>query len=147
MRDDEKSSDIDEGFVAELLHTMSTRPMTDTSAVLVPRAATLDGFVAASSATEGIMLRDLDPLTTLLVRTCNSLYRIVISQDTAVFVQGGQFFPEMTDARLDGSSFGGSFLKMGWIGVGLRMEIWAGGQRIVTSPVCAIDRESDTRSH
>lgn len=121
--------------------------MTDTSTVLVPRAATLDGFVAASSAADGIMLRDLDPLTTLLVRTCNSLYRIVISEDTAVFVQGGQFFPEMTDARLDGSSFGGSFLKMGWIGVGLRMEIWAGGQRIVTSPVCAIDRESDTRSH
>ncbi|MSO84014.1 MAG: hypothetical protein EXQ53_12095 [Acidobacteria bacterium] len=121
--------------------------MADPSAVLVPRATTMDGFVAASSAADGITLRDLEPLTTLLVRTYNSLYRIVISRNTAVFVQGGQFFPEMTVARLDGSSFGGSFLKMGWIGVGLRMEIWAGGQRIVTSPVRAIDRESPTRAH
>ena len=115
--------------------------MTKTSTVLVPRAATIDGFVAVSSAADGIHLRDLEPLTTLLVRTCNSLYRIVISQNTAVFVQGGQFFPDVTAARLDGSSFGGSFLKVGWIGVGLRMEIWAGDQRIITSPVRAIATE------
>ena len=121
--------------------------MAKTSTVLVPRAATLDGFVALSSAADGISLRDLDPLTTLLVRTCNSHYRIVISQNTEVFVQGGQFFPDVTAARLEGSSFGGSFLKVGWIGVGLRMEIWANDLRIITSPVCAIDRESDARAH
>lgn len=118
-----------------------------TSVVAVPRAATLDGFLSASSAVDGVVLRDLEPLTTLLVRTCNSHYRIVISQNTAVFVQGGQFFPEMTGARLEGSSFGGSFLKMGWIGVGLRMEIWSGGQRIVTSPVRAIDSEPYAPAH
>lgn len=118
-----------------------------TSVVAVPRAATLDGFLSASSAVDGVVLRDLEPLTTLLVRTCHSRYRIVISQNTAVFVQGGRFFPEMTGARLEGSSFGGSFLKMGWIGVGLRMEIWSGGQRIVTSPVRAIDREPYAPAH
>ncbi|MBI4886766.1 MAG: hypothetical protein HY824_06715, partial [Acidobacteria bacterium] len=89
------------------------------STVLLPRAATLDGFAAAFEGVEGVSLRDLEPLTTLLVRTRNSLYRLVISRQTAVFVQGGAFFPEMTDARLDGASLGGSFLKMGWIGVGL----------------------------
>ncbi len=121
--------------------------VTETAAGLVPRVATLDGFAAASAAAGGISLRDLDPLTTLLVRTCNSRYRIVISQNTAVFVQGGRFFPRMTGARLEGSSFGGSFLKMGWIGVGLRMEIWAGGQRIVTSPVREIDRGHHAQVH
>ena len=121
--------------------------MTPTSTVLVPRAATLDGFVTAASEADGITLRDLDPLTELLVRTCNSLYRIVISHNTDVFVQGGQFFPEMTVARLEGATFGGSFLKMGWIGVGLHMEIWARGQRIITSPVRAIDRASHARPH
>lgn len=121
--------------------------MTDTTAVLIPRAATIDGFVAASSAGDGVSVRDLEPLTTLHVRTCNSHYRIVISQQTAVFVQGGRFFPETTDARLEGSSFGGSFLKIGWIGVGLCMEIWAHGQRIVTSPVRTIAREAQTRPH
>ncbi len=121
--------------------------MTETSAELVPRAATMDGFAATAAAAGGVNLRDLDPLTTLLVRTCNSRYRIVISRNTAVFVQGGRFFPRMTGAHLEGSSFGGSFLKVGWIGVGLRMEIQAGGQRIVTSPVRAIDRQSHVRVH
>ena len=108
----------------------------------------MDGFVAASSASDGISPRDLEPLTTLRVRTCNSHYRIVISHQTAIYVQGGRFFPESTDARLDGSSFGGSFLKMGWIGVGLCMEIWARGQRIVTSPVRSISRDvCDARAH
>ena len=122
--------------------------MTETtkSAVLIPRSASLDGFVAVSSSGAGVSLADLEPFTTLLVRTCNSLYRIVISQNSAVFVQGGQFFPDVTDARLDGSSAGGSFLKLGWIGVGLRMEICAGGQRIVTSPVRAIHTESRRRT-
>ena len=120
---------------------------THTSRVLVPHAATLDGFVAASSVADGVSLRDLEPLTTLHVRTCNSHYRIVISRHTTVFVQGGRFFPEATQARLDGSSIGGSFLKMAWIGVGLCMEIWAGGQRIITSPVQSIARGPEDRSH
>ena len=115
--------------------------------VLVPRAATMDGFVAASSGADGISLRDLDPLTTLHVRTCKSHYRIVISQQTAVFVQGGRFFPEATGARLEGSSLGGSLLKMGWIGIGLCMELWARGRRIVPSPGRSIARESAERPH
>ena len=118
-----------------------------TSAVGIPRAATLDGFVSATSEADGVSLRDLEPLTTLFVRTCNSLYRIVISQNTAVFVQGGQFFPDVTNARLEGSSFGGSCLKVGWIAVGLHMEIFADGQRIITSPVRAIDLEPHQRTH
>jgi len=105
------------------------------TSVLMPRRATLDGFADEVSATEGICVRDLEPLTTLLVRTCNSLYRIIISRGTTVLVQGGQFFPDVTPGHLDGSSFGGSLLKLAWIGVGLRMEICSGGQRIVTSPV------------
>jgi len=44
----------------------------------------------------------------------------------------------MTTAHLNGSSAGGSLLKVAWIGVGLCMEISARGQRIVTSPVRAI---------
>lgn len=117
------------------------------STTLLARTATLDGFVDTASTAEGVCVRDLEPLTTLLVRTCNSRYRITVSSHAAIFVQGGHFFPETTNARLEGSSAGGSFLKVAWIGIGLRMEISAGGQRIVTSPVRAITREDRTRSH
>jgi hypothetical protein len=111
----------------------------------LPREATLDGFVQCTSGA-GISLRELEPLTTLLVGTCNTQYRIIVSRQSAILVQGGRFFPEVTTATLDGSSAGGSFLKVAWIGVGLRMEISAGGQRIVTSPVRSIttERESQT---
>ena len=121
---------------------MSSRD--DSTNVLVPRAATLDGFAAMVAASDGVHLHELDPLTTLLVTTCNSLYRIIVSRRSAILVQGGHFFPEMTEGHLQGSSLGGSFLKVAWIGIGLRMEICAGGQRIVTSPVRAIARETGT---
>ena len=106
----------------------------------VPPEATLDGFVQSASGA-GISLRELEPLTTLIVGTCNTQYRIIVSRQSSILVQGGRFFPEVTTAHLDGSSAGGSFLKIAWIVVGMRMEISAGGQRIVTSPVQTITTE------
>ena len=96
---------------------------------------TIDGFTEAVACTHGISLQDLDPLTTLLIRTRNSTYRVIVSSGTSVIVQGGQFFPDATPARIDGSGFGGSLLKTAWIGVGFRMEIFANGERIITTPV------------
>lgn len=113
----------------------------------ITRAATLSGFTSAVSSTNGVHLRDLAPMTTLFVRTRNSEYRIVISAGDEVLVMGGQFFPSLTEARFSGASVGGSFLKVGWIGVGLRMEILAEGRRIVTSPVYdIITRDDSTES-
>jgi hypothetical protein len=122
--------------------------MNDTTCI--SRAATLAGFTSAVSTTNGVQLRDLPPMTTLVVRTRNSEYHIVVSSGEEVLVKGGQFFPSLTEARFSGASVGGSFLKVGWIGVGLRMEILADGRRIVTSPVHDIakaDAEGDHRVH
>jgi hypothetical protein len=123
----------------------TTRIGTPAESTVLPREATLDGFVQSTSGA-GISLRELEPLTTLLVGTCNTQYRIIVSRQTAILVQGGRFFPHVTTATLDGSSAGGSFLKVAWIGVGLRMEISAGGQRIVTSPVRSITTEREPQS-
>jgi hypothetical protein len=115
----------------------------------VPRVATLDGFVDATSTSRGVNLLDLEPLTELQVETTNSLYRIVVSQRTAVFVQGGRFFPETSPAHLAGATFGGSLLKIGWIGIGMRMEICGDDGPIVTSPVrrITVDRPDASRTH
>jgi hypothetical protein len=110
----------------------------------VARAVTLDGFVEETGNIRGVYLRDVEPLTTLIVRTRNSCYRMIVSRDTSAIVQGGRFFPDPTPGRIDGSGFGGSFLKVGWIGIGLRMEIFADGQRIITSPVRHISLERCT---
>ena len=119
-------------------------------AALVARGATLDGFAAETAAGPGVLLRDLEPLTSLVVHTRNTRYHLVISRGADIVIQGGSCFPEPTAARLDGSSLGSSFLKIGWIGVGLRMEIHAGGQRIVTTAVRSIardERASAARPH
>ena len=57
---------------------------------------------------------------------------------TVVWVQGGQFFPETARASLDGSSFGGSTLKMTWADIGLHMEFHSDGGWIITSRVRSI---------
>ncbi len=110
----------------------------------VPRYRTLDGVVKAVSQTDGIGLIDVDAFTTLVVRTNNSVYRITILTPhlREVLVQGGKFFPERTRACLSGSTFGGSCLKIGWVGLGLHMEFHAGGQCIITSHVRAIAVEA-----
>jgi hypothetical protein len=125
--------------------------MSDSSAIrpidrTVPtQAATLDGFAAATSG-PGVVLRQLEPLTELLVQTRNTCYRIVVSRDADIVIQGGSFFPDPTHAHVAGASLGGNLLKVGWIGVGLRMEIVVDGRRIVTTAVRSIVRHEDRAS-
>ena len=119
-----------------------TRPQANgrADAVVVPRRSTLDGFINEVSQADGIRLIDVDALTTLVVQTENSVYHITILRPHAreVLVQGGMFFTVRTRACLSGSSFGGSCLKLGWVGVGLRMEFHAEDQWVITSHVRSI---------
>ncbi len=46
------------------------------------------------------------------------------------------------EAELAGSSFGGHFLKVKWIGVNMRMELQIEGQFIVTPPVRSVEIDS-----
>ena len=110
-----------------------------------PRPYTMDGFEQLAES-EGISLPDLEPLTTLVVRTSHSVYRMMVLEDTTVLLQGGAF-PEDTIGHLQGSGFGGHLLKLGWIGVGLRMEILVDGKRFITSTVRAITTESDPATY
>ncbi len=116
--------------------------------VVIPRRCTLDGFINEVSQADGINLTDVDALTTLVVQTENSVYHITILKPHTkeVLVQGGMFFTVGTKACLNGSSFGGSCLKLGWVGVGLRMELHTEDQWIITSHVRSITVE-DSAAH
>lgn len=109
----------------------------------IGEGVTLDEFASGVSTSEGVDLADLEPLTTLYVRTTNSLYQINVLKGTRILVQGGKSFPDITRGNLSGSSLGGSLLKCGWIGVGMRMEICSGDRRFLTSPVREINVERD----
>ena len=89
---------------------------------------------------QGIQLETIPDLTRLEVHTQNSIYDItVISGRTGdILIRGGKFFPELTEARLAGSSLGGSFLKICGIYLGFKLEIHCGDRTVVTSRVCRI---------
>ena len=105
--------------------------------ILVPRHCTLSGFTAATSELKGLHVGSLAPVTRLAVTTLNTEYKITVVEprDWKVLVQGGLFFPTERLAYLCGSGFGGTLLKVAWIGVGLCCELLTEGQRVVTSPV------------
>lgn len=109
--------------------------MSDTKSV---PAATLEGIGVLVEDMAGLNLSDLPPFTSLLVWTVNSLYRVVVARWPEVYVQGGAFFPDPKLASIEGASLGGTCLRVGWICLGLRMEIRSGRWRILTSPVLAI---------
>ena len=104
-----------------------------------PRPSAAGGVAVERSVGEGVSLTGLEPLTTLLVQTANSLYRIVVLRGTRVLVKGGRSFPEITAGDL--FSLGANVLRLGWIGVGQRMEIHSGGRCVVTSPVRSVTIE------
>ena len=90
----------------------------------------------------GVHIKTLGPGTSLTVRTCQSEYRLTVldGERREVLVCGGLWFPEAARAYLEGSTAGGSAVKIGWLGVGLRMELATRRGRITTSRVQSIRR-------
>jgi hypothetical protein len=109
----------------------------------VPRYGDLDGVIEISPLLEGVTLTKLEVCDTIHVRTRNSDYEIFMLDPKSgrSLVRGGEYFAEPVEATVSGSTFGGCMLKAGWLGVGLRMEIYVNGQRTVTSPVQSLSVE------
>jgi hypothetical protein len=87
----------------------------------------------------GIDVRRLPEGTVLVVDTHNTRYRIVMTgRGSRATIYGGRYFQEETDVRIEGSALAGSLLKVGWIAVGLFMEVASEDLRVVTSRVRSI---------
>jgi len=56
----------------------------------------------------------------------------------AISIRGGRLFPDWTAAHLVGSTAGGSALRIGWLAVGLQVELKVCGRVFLTSPVASI---------
>jgi len=115
---------------------------------IVPRAYLLEGFAELNASSRGIDLHRLAVNDAIQIHTDNSEYRIVLLDpaDLRVEVQGGSFFANPTEATIRGATVGGAMLKIGWISVGLQIELVyypAGNQMqsVVTSPVKKLSLE------
>jgi hypothetical protein len=96
--------------------------------------------VLADLARGGVAVQSLPAGTALTVTTRNTEYRVLVidGEQLTISIRGGRLFHEWTVARLLGSTAGGSALKIGWLTVGLQMELKVCGRVYLTSPVESI---------
>jgi hypothetical protein len=85
-------------------------------------------------------LERLDPFDTILLRTHNSDYRILLLDPNSgrALVEGGNYIVEPTEALVRGSAAEGDLFKGGTISVGCRLEMWVDERAFLTSPVKSI---------
>jgi hypothetical protein len=93
--------------------------------------------------TAGVALESLERGTILDVKTWNTRYRVVVLDgEGRAVISGGRRFQEPTEVRIEGSTAGGRDLKIGWIGIGLRLELSLlslGPHTVTTSPIQSVE--------
>ena len=113
----------------------------------IPKFCTLEGATEISAGLKGVTLAALGTWDMIHAQTNNSDYEIILLNPGTgrALVRGGKYFAVPTEVTLNGSTFGGCMLKMGWVGIGLRMEIHAGGRCLITTPVESLRVEAHSR--
>ncbi|MHA2043198.1 MAG: hypothetical protein ACW99G_00305 [Candidatus Thorarchaeota archaeon] len=83
-----------------------------------------DAMINLQEENGGIQLEEQEVGTRIIVETKNSTYNLTIvdPKEKKIKVQGGKFWEEPATVYFCGSTWGGSMLKMGWIGFGMHME-------------------------
>ena len=86
---------------------------------------------------DDVDVASLLPLTQLCVQTEYTAYRLTILDPAAatVMIQGGRRFADPTPARIEGATLGGRC----FIVLGMRLEVWADGRRLLTSAVRSVE--------
>ena len=102
------------------------------------------GAVAADEKGESnideVALKSLNAFDTILLRTHNSDYRILLLDPKTgrALIEGGEYLVEPNDALLRGSAISGSEFKAASICVGSRLEIWIDERVLLTSEIKSV---------
>ena len=101
---------------------------------------TLVDFAHQPGCDQGLRLSALAAGTIVGIKTRHSQYRVPVigPREGRVLVTGAKWFPEPTEVRLTGATAGGSILKTGWIGLGLKLEMAVGRRLATTSRVTSL---------
>ena len=104
----------------------------------------INNAIRESELMGGVFIKDLPVGKTLKVRTQNTVYFIdrVSEGPEGLTVQGHpRYCPEPVKAYILGSNFGGSMLKIGFVGRGMYMEFSTENRRgtIVTSQIQEVE--------
>jgi hypothetical protein len=86
----------------------------------------------------GVFLEGLPPDTMLQIRTQHHFYTVLLLGEGSVLISGHpQYCPQPVQVTIAGSTWGGSMLKMRFIGRGMHLEFHhpAYSTAIITSPI------------
>jgi hypothetical protein len=105
-----------------------------------PRAAVSGKDEHEESDSNDVLLENLNPFDTILLRTHNNDYRILLLDPKTgrALVEGGDYLVEPNEALLRGSAIPGSEFKGGWICAGARLEIWVNERVLITSTIKSV---------
>lgn len=105
-----------------------------------PVAAAFAENTHNESLVEAVRLESLNPFDTILLRTYNSVYRMLLLDPKTgrALVEGGEYLVEPNEALLRGSAIPGSEFKDGTICVGARLEVWVGERVLLTSTIRSV---------
>jgi len=94
-----------------------------------------------TNSTTDLMLESLNPFDTILLRTHNSDYRILLLDPKTgrALIEGGSYLLEPSEGLVKGSAFPGSAFNGGAICVGGRLEMWVNEKVFLTSPVISVE--------
>jgi hypothetical protein len=97
---------------------------------------TLDRELEVTEQSVGILLKDIGADSFVVAQTRDVTYTLAIVDAAAgtVAVQSdGTSFSEPAVCGLNGSTFGGSMIKVGWIGTDMKIEFNLGNGRVLTT--------------
>lgn len=86
---------------------------------------------------DDVLLASLNPFDTIMLRTHNSVYRILLLEPETgrALVEGGEYLVEPREALVRGSAIPGCEFNPGTIRVGCRLEMWIDERVFITSPI------------
>lgn len=101
----------------------------------------INANIAASNILPGFFIADLSVGEVKKIQTRNTLYTLVRTGADEYTLQGHvEFCPTPTVSSIHGSTWGGSMLKCGFVGVGMHLEFANEfGTRITTSQIQSIE--------
>jgi hypothetical protein len=93
--------------------------------------------IASDVNNSDVVLETLSPFDTILLRTHNSEYRILLLDPKTgrALVEGGDYLVEPSEALVRGSAAPGYEFKAGVLSIGCRLEMWVDERALLTSPI------------
>ena len=98
----------------------------------------VNGNIAQSEIEGGVFLEQLAPATVLQIKTKHHFYTALLLGDNSVLISGHpEFCPQPVQVTIAGSTWGGSMLKLQFVGRGMHLEFHHPeyATPIVTSPI------------